>query len=553
VGNAQFDYKFHFLPDLRANLNLGYDYSKSDGNIYVPVAAAFEYDVKTGGGLDNWYEQEKKNELLDFYLNYVKNLESVNSRIDAMAGYSWQHFYRRNYSINSDVARNAANTDTTDDPTEYYLISYFGRLNFTFNNKYLFTFTLRNDNTSRFSPDNRQGWFPSVAFAWKINEEGFLKNSGFLSQLKLRLSYGLTGQQDLNRGDYHYLSSYTLSESHAYYQLGNVFYPTLRAEGYNDAIKWEETTTYNIGFDYGFFKNRVYGTLDFYMRETKDLLNLIPWPAGTNLTNYIVTNIGDLKNTGFEFSILGKAIANEDMMWEIGLNATYNKNKITTLTAIDDPDYLGYETGGISGGVGNNIQIHSVGYPAFSFFVYEQVYDTEGKPIQGLYVDRNGDGQITNEDRYHYQSPAPDFFFGISSRFEYKNWDFSFAGRAQFGNYVYNNIESENSVYERLYRPEGPYLGNITTSVENTGFINPQYLSDYYIQDGSFFRMDHITLGYMFKDIVNGKANLHLGATVNNAFIITKYDGIDPEIHGGIDNRIYPRPRIYTFNLSLYF
>lgn len=553
IGNAQFDYKFHFLPDLRANLNLGYDYSKAEGTVFEDTIAAFVYDPTHGGGTDNTYEQEKKNELLDFYLNYTKYLEGAESRFDVMAGYSWQHFYYKNYSINSNVRRTAPQTDTVDDPTEYYLLSYFGRFNYTFKDRYLLTATVRNDNTSRFSPDNRSGWFPSVALGWKIIDEPWMANANALSQLKLRLGWGITGQQNIGQGNYPYMPRYTLSNQFAQYQMGNQFYYTYRPEGYNPVIKWEETTTYNIGLDYGFADDRIYGSVELYYRQTTDLLNEIPVPAGTNLTNFLLVNVGDLENRGVEFNITGRPVSTDNTFWEVNFNATYNQNEITKLTTVDDPDYLGVETGGISGGVGNNIQIHTVGQPANSFFVYEQVYDEDGMPIQGMYVDRNGDGEVTNADRYHYKDPAADFFFGISSRLSYKDWDFSFAGRANFGNYVYNNIESENSVYERLYRPEGPYLGNITSSVTNTNFVNPQYLSDYYIQDGSFFRMDNITLGYTFTDLWNDRSSLRLSATVNNAFIITNYDGIDPEINLGIDNRIYPRPIAYVFGVNLQF
>ncbi len=553
IGNAQFDYKFHFLPDLRANLNLGYDYSKSEGTVFEDTIAAFAYDPTHGGGTNNEYEQEKKNELLDFYLNYTKYLEGAESRFDVMAGYSWQHFYYKDYSINSNVRMTAPQTDTVDDPTEYYLLSYFGRFNYTFKDRYLVTFTVRNDNTSRFSEDNRSGWFPSVALGWKIVDEPWMAGANALSQLKLRLGWGVTGQQNIGQGNYPYLPRYTLSNQFAQYQFGNQWYYTYRPEGYNPNIKWEETTTYNIGLDYGFADDRIYGSVELYYRETTDLLNFIPVPALTNLTNFLLMNVGDLENRGVEFNITGRPVSTDNTFWEVSFNATYNKNEITKLTTVDDPDYLGVETGGISGGVGNNIQMHTVGQPANSFFVYEQVYDTDGMPIQGMYVDRNGDGEITNADRYHYKDPAADFYFGISSRLNWKDWDFSFAGRANFGNYVYNNVESENAVYERLYRPEGPYLGNITSSVTNTNFVNPQYLSDYYIQDGSFFRMDNISVGYTFTDLWNDRSSLRLSATINNAFIITQYDGIDPEINLGIDNRIYPRPTAYVFGVNLQF
>jgi len=580
IGNIQLDYKLHFFPDLRANLNLGYDHSKSTGNVILPDYTPWLYDPLNGGGTFNYYEQQKKNDLLDFYLNYVKNVEQIHSRFDVMAGYSWQHFWRADSSLNGNYSREFTVDPVGDTvpgiagvyrktffgdpkrtygitpnyvPTESYLVSFFGRFNYTFMDRYLLTFTLRNDGTSRFSKDTRWGLFPSAAFAWKILDEPFMKNVSGMSQLKLRLGWGVTGQQNINQGDYPYLPRYARSDQYAQYQLGNVFYYTLRPAGYDLNIKWEETTTYNAGIDFGFAEDKFYGSIDYYKRKTADLINFIPVPAGTNLSNYILTNIGDLENEGFEFSITTRPVNVDNLFWELSLNATYNKNKITKLTATDNPDYLGVETGSISGGVGNFIQMHTVGYPANSFFVFEQVYGTDGKPIEGLYVDRNGDGEITNADRYHYKKPAADYFFGISSNLSYKNWDFSFAGRANFGNYVYNNVASENAVYERLYRPEGPYLGNIITAVSNTDFVTPQYLSDYYIQDASFFRMDNISLSYLFNKIIDGKASLRLTATVNNAFVITKYDGIDPEISGGIDNRFYPRPRTYVIGLNLQF
>jgi len=553
TGNAQFDYNIHGFEDLSVNLNLGLDYSKSNGTVIVDTTAAFEYNPQTGGGIDNTYEQEKKNEVLDFYIQYKKYVESIKSDFNVMLGYSWQHFWRKNYSINSDILHTPSLTDTIDDPTESYLVSFFGRFNYILMNRYMLTFTLRNDQTSRFSPDTRSGLFPAIALAWKINEEGFLKDSKTLSQLKLRLGWGITGQQNIGQGDYPYLPIYTASQVNAQYQMGNQFYITLRPEGYDANIKWEETTTWNAGLDFGFAADRYYGSIDVYYRQTKDLLNFIPVPAGTNLSNYILTNIGDLENRGIEFSIFTRPIVKENLWWEIGFNTTYNQNKITKLTATDDPDYLGEPTGGISGGVGNNIQINSVGHPANSFFVWEQVYDTDGNPIQGLYVDRDGDGEITNSDKYHFHKPAADFWFGINSRLDWRNWEFAFSGRANFGNYVYNNVASENGVYERLYRPEGPYLGNIANYVYQTNFQNPEYLSDLYIQNASFFKMDYMTLSYIFKSIGNSRVNIRLTGTVNNVFTITDYEGIDPEIQNGIDNNIYPRPRAYVLGINLQF
>ena len=553
TGNAMFDYKVHGFEELSFNLNLGIDYTESDGDIFVPTTAAFAYDPQTGGGNKNYYTQEKTNSLLDFYVNYKKYVPSIKSDFNVMLGYSWQHFWRQNYSKNSDVAGTPSKTEEIRDATESYLVSFFGRFNYTLMNKYMLTLTLRNDNTSRFGSDNRSGIFPAVALAWKINEEGNLKNSDVLSQLKLRLGWGVTGQQNIGQGDFPYLPRYTYSQINAQYQMGNKFYTTLRAEGYDADIKWEETTTWNAGIDFGFSGDRHYGSIDVYWRQTKDLLNFIPVPAGTNLTNFILTNIGDLENQGVEFSFFTRAIVTEKLMWEIGFNASYNQNKITKLTATDDPDYLGEPTGGISGGVGNNIQINSVGYPTNSFFVWEQVYDASGNPIEGLYVDRNGDGQITNSDKYHFEKPAADYWFGINTRLDWRNWEFALSGRAFLGNFVYNNVSSENGVYERLYRPEGPYLSNIANYVFDTQFQSPEYLSDYYVQDASFFKMDYISLSYIFRSLGNSKVNLRLTGTVNNAFTISGYSGLDPEIPNGIDNNIYPRPRAYVLGINLEF
>ena len=547
LGNLQLNYRLPFLRDLTAKLNLGYDVSKSDGNNIIPENASWTYDPINGGGRKTHYTQNKRNSLLDFYFNYVKDLSSISSHLDITAGYSWQHYWRKG----TDYSTNYAGSKIFNDSryaTENYLISFFGRLNYIFKDRYMLTFTLRDDGSSRFAPENRWGLFPSVALAWDIAKENFIKGD-VLNTLKLRLGYGITGQQDIG-GDYPYLPRYTYSLDNAQYQFGNTFITTLRPEGYDENLKWEQTTTYNVGLDYGFLNNRISGSLDAYYRKTTDLLNFIPVPAGTNLTNQILTNVGDLYNKGIEFGINGTAISKKDMKWDIGFNVTYNKNRITKLTATSDPNYLGVFTGGISGGVGNNIQIHSVGYPANSFFVYEQVYDENGKPIEGLYVDRNGDGQITVDDRYHYEKPAPDVFMGFTSMFTWKDLDFSFAGRISLGNYVYNNMFSNYGTYSTLYNSVG-YLSNVTTSLLDTHFENPKYFSDYYVENGSFLRMDHITLGYTFNNIKWAKLRIY--GTVQNPFLITKYDGLDPEVANGIDNNVYPRPRTFLFGVSAKF
>ncbi|MCD4696917.1 MAG: TonB-dependent receptor [Bacteroidales bacterium] len=552
VGNAQLDYKFHFFPDLRANLNLGTDRSNSDGTIYVPENAPWSFDAEKGGGVDRVYSQEKRNELLDFYLNYTKQVESIQSNFDVMGGYSWQHFKLEDRAFETNINKADTVADTYN-PREFYLVSLFGRINYAFKNRYLVTATLRNDNTSRFHKDHRAGWFPAVGLGWKIVDEPWMQNVKFFSQLKLRAGWGITGQQDISEDYYPYLARYTLSELNAQYQFDSTFIQTYRPGGYDEFIKWEETTTWNFGLDYGFANDRFYGTLDFYFRKTKDLINSIPVSAGSNLTNFIITNVGDMENRGVEFTITTKPIVKDDLWWSVSFNATYNENEITKLTAYDDPEYQGIPTGGISGAIGNHIQMQTVGHPSSSFYVFEQVYDANGNPIEGLYVDRDGDGEITDFDKYHFNSPDPSFYFGISSILTYKNWEFSFAGRAQFGRYVFNNISAENGNYQRLFRPEGPYLSNVTSDIYQAGFVNPQYYTNYYIQDGSFFKMDNIRLSYLFTDLFKDKVSLGVSATVNNAFTITKYDGIDPEIDNGIDNRIYPRPRIYVLGLNLVF
>ena len=539
IANAQLDYRLPFLPDLRANLNLGYDRSRGEGRVFVPENAAFTFSDR---GLDQEYWQDQKNELLEFYLNYTKEIGQSN--LDVMGGYSWQHFFREDYNYATNVAGDKLLTPENFDPKEYYLVSLFGRVNYSLFNKLLLTFTLRRDGTSRFSPDNRWGMFPAAAAAYKLVD----RNAGVLTNLKVRVGYGVTGQQDIGGDFYPYLARYQASFDNAQYQFGDQFYTTLRPNGYDANIKWEETTTYNVALDYGFLDNRITGSIELYQRTTTDLLNFVPVPAGTNLTNFITTNVGDLENRGVEFSINTTPIQKDDMTWEFGFNVTMNRNEITRLTATNDPDYEGVFTGGIAGGVGNTIQIHSVGFPANSFYVYEQVYDEDGTPIEGLYVDRNGDGQITPDDRYRFENPAPDAFFGFTSRFEYKNFDFLFAGRANVGNYVYNNTLSEQGHYNRIYNSTG-ILNNVHSSTTVTDFAVPQYFSDHFVHNASFLRLDHITVGYNFPSV--GKVTgLRVYGVVQNPVLITKYEGLDPEVFGGIDGNIYPRSRTFVIGVN---
>lgn len=555
LGNFQLDYKLHFFPDLRAVLNLGMDHTKSNGTVYIPEYASWMYLDK---GQDNRYSQTKDNYVLDFYLNYVKDVKSIKSKFDVMAGYSWQRFYIENSNINNNVPHDTAHANNILHKKQYYLVSFYGRLNYTLMNRYLLTATLRDDGSSKFSKSTRWGLFPSAALAWKINEEAFLRDSKTVSQLKLRVGWGKTGQQDITDNWYPYLPLYTLGDKFTMYQFGNIYYYTLRPEGYDSKIKWETTATTNVGIDFGFFKDRITGSLEYYFKKTTDLLNYIPVPAGTNLSNYIWTNIGDMQNSGFEFSIDVKPVVKRDWNWDIGFNVATNKNKITKLTATDDPNYPGVLVGGISGGVGNTVQVQSVGYPMNSFYVYQQVYDANGYPIEGLYVDRNGDGKITDADRYRYKSANPNATFGVFSTLKFMQWTLSTAGHAAVGNYMYDNVNASRGVYNNLYRPEGPYLSNLNTSVYDVNFTNSQYLSDYYVKNASYFKLDYLTLSYNFGSVIKNTTDLRVSFTVNNVFTITKYKGVDPENNqgtfaNGIDNNIYPRTRVFVFGVNLLF
>ncbi|MEO1625458.1 MAG: SusC/RagA family TonB-linked outer membrane protein, partial [Bacteroidota bacterium] len=548
ITTASVDYRFGFLPELRANLNLAYDFLKAEGSKTVPQNAAFAFDEANGGGLANTYEQEKRNELVEFYLNYAKDFGT--SRFDIMGGYSWQRLFFDDTTFDSNT--NGSEIAEGDESGELFLLSLFGRLNYSIQDKYLFTFTLRRDGTSRFSPDTRWGLFPAAAFAWKVFEDD---KSSTLNSLKLRLGYGVTGQQNVTGGYYTYQSRYLSSFDNARYQIGDEFITTLRPEGYDANIKWEETTTYNVGVDYSLFKDRIFGSLEYYIRQTDDLINFIPVPAGTNLTNFVNTNVGDLENRGVEFTINAIPYRNQDVEWSIGFNMAMNNNEITRLIATDDPTYLGVFTGGISGGVGNNIQIHSVGFPTNSFFVFEQVYDENGQPIEGVYVDRNGDGQVTPDDRYRLENPAADVTFGFTTGVNYKNFDFSLAGRAYLGNYIYNNNLSDQANYNRIFNTNS--LSNVHPDIREIDFTVPQYFSDHFIEDASFLRVDHITLGYRIPSPFGQGSNLRLYATVQNPILITQYEGLDPEVfdgtNNGIDNNIYPRARTFLFGVNASF
>jgi iron complex outermembrane receptor protein len=554
IGNIQFDYKFPFLTDLHANLNLGYDVSKGTGTIFVSDSSSLEY---TSGGENNHYKQTKQNTLAEFYLNYVKDISSIKSHVDVLAGYSYNNYQTKNFSFPRFNARGVKvpNSDPSYpfDIPEHTLISYFGRANYFYNDKYLLTATIRSDASSRFSPSNRWGLFPSVALAWKIKDEAFLKNSDVVSQLKLRVGYGITGQQE-GIANYSYLSYYSLSSGTASYQLGDTYYQMYRPGGFYANRKWEETATTNVGLDYGFLDNRINGTLDFYIKKTSNLLNEIPQPAGTNFSAYVLANVGDMENKGIEFSINAEPVRTKDFSWDVSYNVTYNKNTITNLTVLpDDKNYIGFPTQNISGSQGFAF-LNAVGSSKSTFYLYHQVYDAKGNPIEGLFGDMNRDGIINENDKYKGKSADPVVFMGFSTNLSYRKWNAGFVLRASIDNYLYNNVFSNNG---RLNQILGTYsTGNASSNYLTTQFkgtTDQQLLSDYYVENASFLKMDNINIGYDIGRILNNKARARATLSVQNVFTITNYKGLDPEVSWGVDNNIYPRPRMYSLGLNFDF
>ena len=567
IGNIEVDYKFHFLPDLRIHANLGADYSEGR---QTTIISPYSYSNNYYGWNGTSYEY-KYNLSGSAYLQYIKDFNEGKHALDVMVGMEEQHFHRTGYEIGqgTDPVTGDAYDERKRDNTAYgyhsTLLSYFGRINYTFLNRYLLTATLRQDGTSRFESNNRWGTFPSFAFGWKMKEESFLQDVDFLSDLKLRLGWGITGQQNLsNTMDFPYMALYTANREFAYLPMGDQYLTTLRPGAYNPDLKWEETTTWNAGIDFGFLNGRITGTLDYYYRETNDLINTVYIPTGMNFSNMLTSNVGSLRNQGVEFSINAKPIVTDDFVWDLGYNITWNNNKITKLTASDDSDYY-VATGGISTATGSTIQAHKVGYAASSFYVYQQVYDENGKPVENTFVDRNHDGMINDSDRYIYKKPSADVLMGLTSKMTYKNWDFSFALRASIGNYVYNDVLANRSDVSTtgIWSTSGFY-SNRPTAALDLGFsgVGNYYMSDYFVQNASFLRCDNITLGYSFQNLFKTNGYNGVGgriyATVQNPFVITGYDGLDPEVQGsadtpGIDNNIYPRPVTFLIGLSLQF
>jgi TonB-dependent starch-binding outer membrane protein SusC len=555
IGNVQADYKFDFLPGLRFNVNMGFDYFDSEGSNIAPTDAAFA--IGGGAGRLNEYTARNTSQLFESYFNYNKKLGDKHV-IDATAGYSWQYFKREGYNWNRNNAELGSPeyivSDSLSFANELYLISFFGRLNYTLNNKYLATFTLRSDGSSRFAPGNRWGLFPAVALAWKVEEEDFIKNINSISHLKLRASWGVTGQQDIGPF-YPYLPIMRRSEQTAMYQFGNQFFNTLRPDAYDANIKWEETVTWNAGLDYGLWGDKVFGSFDVYYRETRDMLNFIRIPAGSNFSNFLTTNVGSLVNKGFEATINYVPISRQGFTWSVGGNLTYNVNEITRLVAAGADDFPGVPAGGIAGGTGNTIMNQQIGYPVNSFFVFQQIYDTDGRPIEGLYADRTGQGgQVISDERnrYQFQDPAPLIWLGLNTSINYKDWDFFAAGRANIANYLYNNVASDRANYQFIF-DQSQHFRNMPRLLNDTHFVMQQFFSDHYIENASFFRLDNVSVGYNVQEFLGSKVRARFSLTGQNLFFITNYKGLDPEISGGIDNNIYPRPRTFLLGVNVTF
>jgi iron complex outermembrane receptor protein len=551
ISNIQLDYKFHFLPELKFNVNAGFDYEEYDGKYFTDFNAGFNNLNAGQFPSEGTYFGTNKNRLLDLYFNYKKELSSIITKVDVTAGHTYQRFYNLGESRNLNTATGIFDAVVPPSPFQLILESYFGRAEFTLAEKYIFTGTYRRDITSRFSPENRNGNFPSAAFAWLASDEDFLKSSNTLSNLKVRLSWGITGQQAIG-GSFPYLGVYSQGDIASQYQFGNQFVPTIRPEGYNEALKWEEATMINVGLDYGLFDNKITGTIDLYHRKNKDLLQFAPVPAGSNLENFLDQNVGETVSRGVEFGINFSPVKSDDFRWDVNTNFTLSDVEITKLTLNDSPDAIGTLTGpGLSGGVGNLIQINTVGYEPSAFYVFKQVYGTNGQPLEGVYVDLNGDNIINDSDKYRFQSPTPDAFFGFTSSMNYKQLDFSFTLRGSLGNYLYNNYNSANG-YEQalLNQVGGQHYNNGSADVLNTGFVNNQQFSDLYVENASFMKLDNISLGY---NIPFEKIKFRASLTAQNVFTVTEYSGLDPEIASGVDNNVYPRPRTFVLGLNFTF
>jgi iron complex outermembrane receptor protein len=549
IGNIQLDYKLHFFPDLKVNLNTGYDIARGSFDYFQP-ADYFPANIANGNRTTGDPFSETENVYLETTLNYSKNIESIKSNVEALIGYSYNDFKTTNYFYPSfDVDGNiqpGSEPNFDFDVQRNTLISYFGRFIYNYDDRYILSATVRRDGSSRFSPNNRWGVFPSVSGAWRISNEAFLKDSKTVSNLKLRLGYGITGQQD-GIGNFGYIPIYNLGEAFIQYPIGNDFVQGIYPTATDRNRKWEETTTYNVGLDWGLFNNKVYGSIDVYLRQTDDLLNNVTIPSGVDFANNITKNIGSLENRGFELKIETNPLNSKDWNWYAGFNYGYNENEITSLS----------ETGDDSVGLfSSSILVNSVGFQRNTFYLYQQVYDVNGNPIEDQMVDLNQDGIINENDRYRSKSSVPRHILGFNTTLDYKKLSLNMAMHANLGHYAFfRPNDNLASIYDGIFR------GNVHTNYFDSQFTQSgnanQQFSDYYLQNASFLKMDNISLSYDFGDLFNLKnfnSRLVLTASVQNVFVLTEYEGGDPEAPFNFGTNFggaYTAPRIYSLAVNL--
>lgn len=551
IGSMDVDYKVHFLPDLKLHATVGADYAKGDGTIYVPAYAAQSYnkDESLGGSDYKYGPQKNENRLLTLYANYAKYFEDIKSNVDLTAGYDYQYWKSTTplYYTKSAAGTNLSIVKASD--YRHVMLSYYGRINYSFDGKYLLTATVRRDASSRFSKDTRWGTFPSVALGWTLTEEPWLKNQKVLSNLKLRASYGVTGQQE-GIGNYNYLPVYTYSVTGAEAFINGQYINTYRPEAYVSDLKWETTTSWNFGLDFGFLDGRIGGAIDFYTRKTKDLLASVPTAAGTNFSKTILTNVGNVDSKGIEVSLNATPIQTKDWEWNLSYNFTWQNMKVKNLSLTKGGSQTNVKVGPSIDAY--QFQVLSEGYEPYMFYVYHQLYDSKtGKPIEGAYADLNNDGEINESDLYRYHSPAPKYIMGLSTSLRYKQLTLGMSFRANIDNYVYNGMGMSTGAFETVSY-NNSQLNNLNTSFLKTGFKTRQYLSDYYVENASFLKLDNLSLSYNVGKI-NKWASLTVSAMVQNVFTITGYSGTDPEVPNGMDNSFYPRPRTYSVSLGLQF
>ena len=551
IGSMDVDYKVHFLPDLQLYATVGADYAKGDGTVYVPAYAAQSYnkDESLGGSDYKYGPQKNENRLLTLYANYAKYFEDIKSNVDLTAGYDYQYWKSTTplYYTKSAAGTNLSTVKASD--YRHVMLSYYGRINYSFDGKYLLTATVRRDASSRFSKDTRWGTFPSVALGWTLTEEPWLKNQKVLSNLKLRASYGVTGQQE-GIGNYNYLPVYTYSVAGTEAFINGQYINTYRPEAYVSDLKWETTTSWNFGLDFGFLDGRIGGAIDFYTRKTKDLLASVPTAAGTNFSKTILTNVGNVDSKGIEVSLNATPIQTKDWEWNLSYNFTWQNMKVKNLSLIKGGSQTNVKVGPSIDAY--QFQVLSEGYEPYMFYVYHQLYDSKtGKPIEGAYADLNNDGEINESDLYRYHSPAPKYIMGLSTSLRYKQLTLGMSFRANIDNYVYNGMGMSTGAFETVSY-NNSQLNNLNTSFLKTGFKTRQYLSDYYVENASFLKLDNLSLSYNVGKI-NKWASLTVSAMVQNVFTITGYSGTDPEVPNGMDNSFYPRPRTYSVSLGLQF